>query len=410
MKTKLLAAFVCVMAGQQVATAESVKTAPDMWPTSCTIETRTPFVSPLDEVDIYFGCNIKLMETATEPIVVKCNGVVVAEAKSLEITNFSDGKTEKGLLTVNFEKQNLPKGAAYTLCLPEGVIGAREVMYGYQRVNSANDIDFTVPSTLEPLNDTQVERYYHDSNSYIMLYWRNEIKPVGEPVFHLYRENEKIAELPVEVECHGGFGEVSPVFNDYTPFEKDVNYKLVLPAGSVSAAYRDDIINEEIVINFTGSYVDPTLPFTYQWCSLDKDYSGVLGIVSFTFQRPFLIEPDVKIQLFENSPSQQLIMEVTPWINTSINCFVLECDFGGYTREGEWEFSIVIPEGALISTDGKAISARSEFRYISTGVEKIGKDSDVDEPQPYFNLQGIKVDKPKEGNLYIHKGKKVIYK
>lgn len=408
MKTKLLTAIVCVLVGQQVATAETVKTAPDMWPVSTTIETETPFVSPLEEVFIKFGSPIKLMETPTEPIVVKCNDVVVAEATSFEVINPSDVNCGEGLLTVNFEKQNLPKGAAYRLCIPEGMVGSRDIMYGYQRVNSAIDIDFCVPSTLEQLNDTQVERYYHDSESYIMFYWRNEIKPVGEPVFHLYRENEKIAELPVNVECHGGFGEVSPVFNEYTTFDKGVSYKLVLPAGSVSAAYRDDIENEEIVCNFTGAYVDPKLPFTYDWCSLATDYSGVLGVVSFRFQRPFLIEPDAKIQLFELYPSQQLIMEVTPWINTSVNCFVLECDFGGYTPEDERGFLVVIPEGALVSADGEAICARSEFRYISTGVGKIGMDSDVDNSQPYFNLQGIKVDQPQKGNLYIHKGKKII--
>ena len=37
-------------------------------------------------------------------------------------------------------------------------------------------------------------------------------------------------------------------------FEKGVNYKLVLPAGSVHARFRDDIVNEKAVFNFVGGY------------------------------------------------------------------------------------------------------------------------------------------------------------
>ena len=192
-------------------------------------------------------------------------------------------------------------------------------------------------------------------------------------------------------------------------FDKGVNYKLVLPAGSVSAEYRDDITNEEVIFNFVGAYTDSSMPFTYTWCSLFTDHSNILGEVSFMFDRPIEIAEDAKIQLWEIDPTEQLIMEVTPWLNNEVNSCCLTCDFGGYQREGEWGFAIVIPEGAIMSADNPNIKcARSEFRSESSGVENMM----IDEvkSQTFYNLQGIIVDNPQSGGIYIHNGKKVVFK
>ena len=93
-------------------------------------------------------------------------------------------------------------------------------------------------------------------------------------------------------------------------------------------------------------------------------------------------------------------MEVAPWLNTDTNCWYLMCDFGGYQRDDEWGFTIVIPEGAIISADYHIIEcARTEFRNESTRVEKIFMD--VDKFQPFYNLQGIKVDNP-QSRMHIY--------
>ncbi len=52
--------------------------------------------------------------------------------------------------------------------------------------------------------------------------------------------------------------------------------------------------------------------------------------------------------------------------------------------------------------------ARSEFRSETAGVEDIIVDSDS--LQPFYNLQGFKVDHPKIGDIYIHNGKKLVFK
>ena len=89
-------------------------------------------------------------------------------------------------------------------------------------------------------------------------------------------------------------------------FDKGINYKLVLPAGSVSSVYREDITNDEVVFNFIGGYNGRMDSFTYTWCSLYTDHSGILGEVSFIYDRPIEIAPDAKILLHEIYPPRRL--------------------------------------------------------------------------------------------------------
>lgn len=405
MKRKLLISCVCSLLGSQ---AFSTDIAPIMWPVSYTVE--TPFIYPLEEIGVKFDHPIKLMDDTCDPITVKYNGVVVAEATTLEIINYDVNRYVEGVLNVHFNKQNLPKGKSYEICIPEGIVGWNDITDGTQIVNAAASTEFSVPSSLGPTQGTQDGEYIRDSKHSIVVFWDYETKAVGEAKFELYRENEKVAELPASVVgWDWNLGQASPEFDEYMTFDKDINYKLVLPAGCVSSVYRDDITNDEVVINFIGAYTDPSLPFSYSWCSLFTDHSHILGEVSFTFDRPIEITPEAKIQLFEIYPSEQLIMEVTPWINTDSNCWNLMCDFGGYHRNEEWGFTIVIPEGAVISADGQNIKcARSEFRNDSAGLD----DASINEefPMTYYNLQGFKVVNPKKGNIYILNGKKMIFK
>ncbi len=405
MKTKLLIAITCTLLGLQAIAAGN---APIMYPLSYTVKKDMPFVYPLEKIGVKFDRAIKLIDAAAEPVVVKCDGVVVAQASTLEIINQESKRSVEGILSVHFEKQNLPKGATYELCIPEGIIGWTEIKDGTQLVNAATSAEFSVPSTLGATQGTPDGDYIRDSNHFITVYWSYETKAVGEPKFYLYRENEKIAELPADVAWDWNLGQARPVFNEYMAFDKGVNYRLVLPAGSVSSEYREDITNDEVVINFIGNYTDDSLPFTYTWCSLYSDHSGILGEVSFRFDRPIAIAPDAKIQLYEIYPAEQLIMEVTPWLNTDVNCWLLMCDFGGYQRDDEWGFTIVIPDGAIVSADGKNVKcARSEFKGGTAGIEDIT--TDAANSQPFYNLQGIRIDNPKAGNIYIRNGKKFIY-
>ena len=105
------------------------------------------------------------MDGVTTPITIQADGVVVAEATSLEIINSTSSESTEGILNVHFDKQNLPKGVTYQLCLPEGVIGLPELEEGiYQLVNGAIKIPFSVPSTLGPTFGTDGGRQVPDSD------------------------------------------------------------------------------------------------------------------------------------------------------------------------------------------------------------------------------------------------------
>lgn len=405
MKTKLIVTIICSLFGLK---AVATGNAPIMWPVSFTVKADTPFVYPLEEIGVKFDRAIKLMDGVTDPITVTCNGIVVAEAKTLEIINIESNRSVEGILNIQFEKQNLPKGATYELCLPEGVIGCNESGNECQLVNAASSAHFSVPASLGPTHGTEDGLHIPDSKHFIIFFWKFETKAVGEPKFYLYREEEKIAEIPAYVTWDWVLGQAYPVFDEYMTFDNGVNYKLVLPAGSVSSEYREDITNDEVVFNFIGAYTDPSLPFTYSWCSLYSDHSDILGEVSFTFDRPIEIAEDAKIQLWEIYPGEQLIMEVTPWLNTDANCWCLMCDFGGYSRDDEWGYTIVIPEGAILSAEDHSIKCmRSVFKNQTSGVAETPLN---DNTHPLYNLQGLKVSNPKAGCIYIRNGKKIIYK
>lgn len=412
MRTKVLYTIVFALSGLQAVSAGNTgTTAPIMWPVSYTIKTDTPFVCPLEEIGIQFDRAIKLMDGVETPITIQANGVVVAEATELEIINSESKNSTDGILNVHFEKQNLPKGVTYELCLPEGVIGWTEMEEGiYQLVNGATTTKFTVPASLGQTFGAEDGSHIPDSDHFIVFYWGLETKAVGQPKFDLYRENEKIAEIPAEVTYDWDLGQVRPVFDTYMTFDKGVNYRLVLPAGSACSIYRDDITNDEVVFNFVGAYDGQTDSFTYTWCSLYTDHSDVLGNVSFTFDRPIEVAPDAKIQLYEIYPDEKLIMEVTPWLNTEVNCWQLMCDFGGYHRDDEWGFTIVIPEGAVFSPDDHNVKCvRSEFRSESAGVDDVTVNRSQSNPALY-DLSGRKVDKPIPGSVYIRDGKKIVYR
>lgn len=412
MRTKLFITIVFALAGLQAVSAGNTgTTAPIMWPVSYTVHADRPFVYPLEEIGISFDRAIKLMDGVTTPVTVKANGVVVAEATSLEIINSVGKNSTEGILNVHFKKQNLPKGVTYQLCLPEGVIGWTEMEEDgiYQLVNGATSQSFTVPASLGPTFGTRDGEHIPDSDNTVIFYWELETKAVGLPRFDLYRENEKIAEIPAEIAYDWDLGQARPVFETYMTFDKGVNYRLVLPAGSACSIYRDDIVNDEVVLNFTGAFNGHMDPFTYTWCSLYTDHSGILGEVSFTFDRPIEIAPDAKVQLYEIYPSERLLMEVTPWLNTSVNCWHLMCDFGGYHRDDEWGFTIVIPEGTVFSADAPDVACvRGEFRSGSAGVDNMTVNKSQPD-SPLYDLFGRKVNNPLPGSLYIRNGKKIVY-
>ena len=126
-------------------------------PESCTVGTR-PFTRPLNEIGFYFDGGIKLLDGASA--VVKCNGETVAVASRMEVSNYTNERTQ-GSLAIYFETQNLPKGKDYTLCVAPGSIAFETDGAENQEFSQT----FSVPENLGPARfDVNLRQDFYDKD------------------------------------------------------------------------------------------------------------------------------------------------------------------------------------------------------------------------------------------------------
>lgn len=376
--------------------------------TDCRISSQRPFYHPLDEVDLTFDRGIKLFDGATATVL--CDGVPVATATSLEAVNHEGKKGTTGSLVISFEKQNLPLGKSYVLSIPQGILGWTECHSDIQIVNRDIRIPFFTPEDLgEHYTTLTYDSPVEDSDCLSTIYWSTETEAAGEPMFSLYREDEKVGEYPAYVAWDWDLGQARPVFEELVRFDKGVHYRLVLPAGSVRSIYRDDIVNKEVSIDFLGYYTDPAEAFSYKWCSLYSEHPDVLGEVTFTYDRPVSVAPGGTVQLWEGD-AETMVKEVTPWLDTDINCWKLVCDFGGIPLTSEKGYTLVIPEGAVTSQNELGTGcAASSYRIHDNATSLGGIPADTgNEAGPVYDLHGRKILSPAPGSVYIRNGKKGI--
>ncbi len=381
---------------------------PAMWPLSNDLDTDKPFIKPLHQIQVGFDTPLKIMDD-TMKVTVTSEGETYAESAFLEIRNNTDNYV-RGLLVVNFDKLDLPKGKQYTVNLPEGIVGRwqeDEEPDATQLVNVAYRWQISVPCALSA-PEYQEPVTLSTSDECPAFFYHFETNQLSGKTFTLYREGEKIADFAADIENYDwGLSMIKPHFPEKMYFDKDVQYRLVLNQGTISSVYRPDIANPEVTVDFRGYYTDPLTPFSYTWCSLYTDHSTVLGEVTFTYDRSIKLGENPKIQLYEIDGEETLVKEVTPWINTDVNCWLLVADFGGIDMSRR-SFCIVIPDGTVLSADEMDIPcARSEL--------KVGGSSSIDSitpanrnDAPVFDLNGNRVATPEPGKIYISNGRKFI--
>lgn len=380
---------------------------PSLW----SIPSDKPFVKSFDEVVINFYYPIKFIDK--QAVELRCDGETVARSESIQIVNDKETTGWEGALVVRFAKTDLPKGKTYTLILPTGTVGWTECYNDIQVINMESTHTFFVPENLgtpEIFASSMISDSSHRPGISYLL----ETKATEGAAYRLYREGEEFGRYGIEIENYDiPLSQIHPVFEEDIPFEKDVRYSLVLPAGSLSSIYRDDIVNEEVRIDFVGCYVDPSLPFSYVWCSLYDEQPEVLGIVGFRYNRFVSVAQGGAVQLWEkNGPvDETLVREVTPYMNTDVNCFLLEADFGGYVLEPGKTYSVVIPEDAIISEDEMGVGcSRSSLTIGNTaGAAEMTADPTAADA-PVYDIYGRKVSNPRPGTLYIRAGKKFIHR
>lgn len=200
-----------------------------------------------------------------------------------------------------------------------------------------------------------------------------ETAPVDGAKAILLREGVPVREYYCDVSWDWNLGYAGIDFGENINFENGVRYSIQLPAGSTSALYRTDIVNEEAIVNFIGGYTEPVKPIQYTWCSLfDNHTTDVLGEVKFYYDRPIALSANPIIKL--NIENENLtVKEVVPTISEENGDWVLAADFENIPLISEKGYTIIIPEGTIVSKEGDVVVNQRNVMEIgsSSGIVEI---------------------------------------
>ena len=145
----------------------------------------------------------------------------------------------------------------------------------------------------------------------------------------------------------------------------------------------------------------------YVWCSLFDHHTDVLDVVSFRYDRPVRVADNAKIQLWKDD--SELVKEADAYLDTSVNCWMVSADFGGFEMLPGAGYSLVIPAGTVISdTEIGVENPKSEFIVKGSGINEI--DSGAGAVYDVYDLSGRKVESAEPGQIYIINGRKIILK
>ena len=113
------------------------------------------------------------------------------------------------------------------------------------------------------------------------------------------------------------------------------------------------------------------------WCSLfDNHPTDVLGEVAFYYNQAVMLSSDPKVQLWYGDNSE-MVKEVMPTLTEEDGQWVLKADFEGTPLTSDKGYTIVIPDGTLISANGDVVvnSRRTVNVGDATGISQVGNDA-----------------------------------
>lgn len=336
-------------------------------PEQCTIGDR-PVCYPIVDIGFTFDGSISITENSTATVF--SDGHPVATGV-LSCSNYVGKKRIQGTAVITFESPLLlPKGKTYHLVVPEGVIyreGKPDI------TNEKLEVEFSVPSTLGQATPTVEEGSVVERKDRIGFFFGFETAPVDGGKAILLREGVPVREYYCDVSWDWNLGYAGIDFGENINFENGVRYSIQLPAGSTSALYRTDIVNEEAIVNFIGGYTEPVKPIQYTWCSLfDNHTTDVLGEVKFYYDRPIALSANPIIKL--NIENENLtVKEVVPTISEENGDWVLAADFENIPLISEKGYTIIIPEGTIVSKEGDVVVNQRNVMEIgsSSGIVEI---------------------------------------
>lgn len=357
-------------------------------PEQCSLETRPVVFYPIETIRFTFDGAIQALEGSVATIFMEDNSVATG---TISFSNYVGSKRTQGAVDVLFDEPLvLPKGKKYTLVVPKDVIWLQS---SPETTNDELRVDFEVPETLGLTDPSIEEGAIISSENRIGFYFGTEIAPINNPEIMLYREGLLVRTYPCDVSWDWDLGYAGVDFGERINFEAGVKYTLKLPEGSVSALHREDITNEEATVNFTGGYTEPVQPIEYVWCSLyDNHPEDILGEVHFYYDQEIALSHDAKLQLVTDDAD--IVKEVTPTLSTLNGQWVLTADFGNFPLETGKGYSVVIPEGTLVTPDGDVVVNSRNVTDVgnTNGIcQTVGKNATLSISKGMLTIKGIEV-------------------
>lgn len=284
-------------------------------------------------------------------------------------------KTQQGQLIVAFdEKLILLKGETYKLIIEEDAVANKD---NPDETNDEIQLTFTIPTDLGEFSTDIEDGSTLSSTDLMTFYWGTETKKDDGQYAILYREGVPVRQIPFYATWDWNLGQAYVDFGEKMKFEKGVNFALEIPEGTVYAMYRPDITNKKAVLHFVGGYEEPLPSINYVWCSLfDNHPTDVLGEVSFYYDQAVMLSNDPKVQLWYGDNSE-MVKEVVPTLTEEYGQWVLKADFENTTLTSEKGYTIVIPDGTLITANGDVVANSRGMVNVgdATGISQIGSDA-----------------------------------
>ena len=372
-------------------------------PEQCTIGDR-PVCHPI--VDIGFTFDGAIGITGNSIATVYAGNEPVA-AGGISAFNYTGAKRIQGTAVVTFETPlSLPKGKTYTLVVPEGVI----FQEGHPTIsNDAISVEFEVPGNLGEATPSIENGSIVQNANRIGFYFGIETASVENGEFILYRGDVPVKRYPCDVSWDWNLGYAGINFGETVNFESGVEYTVKLPKGCVSSLHRSDITNEEISLNFIGGYTEPIVPIQYVWCSLfDHHPTDVMGEVKFYYNQPVMLSVNPIVQLCIETDGI-IVKEAVPSIAEENGQYVMTVNFDNTPLTSEKGYTIIIPEGTLVTENGDVIVNPRSIMAVSnsSGI------SDIKDTECNIKVVNgtISIDNATNGNdimLYSLDGK-IVY-
>lgn len=183
---------------------------------------------------------------------------------------------------------------------------------GYFRPNNENlaiaaneAVEYTFTGTSDPYGLTTHKSSVTAGSSLSTLglaafYFDDEVTAAADAKIEIYKGEEKVKSVPVQIANQGDYTRVYADFcdaaNNFAPFATEANtgYTLTLPKGSITSAADDNLQNETVTVVFTG--IIPTEYVSIAYTLGDNARTESQTVKGNTVSYTFTLEPDWEVE------------------------------------------------------------------------------------------------------------------